>query len=94
MILQLSSCMRIYGKVFGLLVTVMLGVLFPHHQPWSLLIRYSLMDMGFLAFLDIDFKPQTFPKSGVWILLANVLVAFLSYALLVSFDLELHWPPL
>ncbi|HJR78983.1 MAG TPA: hypothetical protein VJ821_02850 [Anaerolineales bacterium] len=89
MILQLSSFLRIYGKVFGLLLTMLTGALFPHLQPWSFLIQYLLMGMLFFAFLDIDFKPQAFPKSVVWILLANVLVAFLSYALLVSFDLEL-----
>lgn len=89
MSLQIKSLLKIYGKVLGLLLTMMAGALFPHLQTWSFLIQYLLMAMLFFAFLSIEFKPREFPKSVLWILLANVLVAFLSYALLVSFDLEL-----
>ncbi len=42
--------------------------------------------MLFLAFLDIEFKPQTFHKSVIWVLIANICVAFLGYTLLAGFD--------
>jgi len=48
-----------------------------------------LMVMLFFAFLDIEFKPQSFQKSVLWVLLANVVVAFVVYAILVPFDLTL-----
>jgi BASS family bile acid:Na+ symporter len=44
------------------------------------------MLMLFLAFLDLQFKPGSFHRSVVWVLLANVAVAFLSYAVLARFD--------
>lgn len=87
MISQTYSFFKLYGKVFGLLVTMLLGALFPQVHIFSPLIQYLLMVMLFFSFLDIEFKPQTFQKSVLWILLANVIVAFLSYALLASFDM-------
>ncbi len=47
------------------------------------------MAMLFLSFLDIDFKPGSFQKSMLWVLCANVLLAFIAYWLLASFDLML-----
>jgi BASS family bile acid:Na+ symporter len=87
MILKTYSFVKIYGKVFGLLATMLAGALFPQGHVFSPLIQYLLMVMLFFSFLDIEFKPQTFQKSVLWILLANVVVAFLSYAALASFDL-------
>ena len=83
---QIQSFLQIYGKVFGLLATMMLGALFPQMHAFSYLIQYLLMAMLFFAFLDIKFKLETFQASVLWILLANVAVGFLSYALLISFD--------
>ena len=87
MILQVNLFFKLYGKVFGLLAAMLAGSLFPQIHEFSFLIQYLLMLMLFFSFLDIDFKPQTFHKSVLWVLLANVTVAFLSYALLVSFDM-------
>jgi BASS family bile acid:Na+ symporter len=89
MISQISSFLKIYHKVFGLLVTMLLGSLFPQFHRYSFLIQYFLMAMLFFAFLDIEFKPGTFQKSVLWVLLANVAVAFISYAVLASFDMIL-----
>ena len=83
---QLNSFFKIYGKVFGLLVTMAIGALFPQVHAFSFLIQYLLMVMLFFSFLDIEFRLQTFQKSILWILFANVIVAFLSYAALASFD--------
>jgi bile acid:Na+ symporter, BASS family len=83
---QLNSLFKIYSKVFGLLATMALSALFPQVHVFSFLIQYLLMVMLFFAFLDIKFKLQTFQTSVLWILLANLGVGFLSYALLISFD--------
>jgi BASS family bile acid:Na+ symporter len=86
MISQINSFFKMYGKVFGLLATMVLGSLFPQVHVFSPLVQYLLMVMLFFAFLDIEFKPRTFQKSVLWVLLANIAVAFLSYAALISFD--------
>ncbi|HEX2996836.1 MAG TPA: hypothetical protein VHP14_18590, partial [Anaerolineales bacterium] len=86
MISQLSSFFKIYGKVFGLLGTMAVGAFFPQVHVLSFLIQYLLMVMLFFAFLDIEFKPETFQKSVIWVLLANVGVAFASYAVVAPFD--------
>jgi BASS family bile acid:Na+ symporter len=72
--------------VFGLLAAMALGAFFPQVHVLAFLIQYLLMVMLFFAFLDIQFKPEAFQMSVLWILLANLAVAFLSYAALVSFD--------
>jgi BASS family bile acid:Na+ symporter len=61
----------------------------PQAHHFSFLIQYLLMVMLFFAFLDIEFKPQKFQKSVLWILFANIAVAFISYAALVSVDITL-----
>jgi BASS family bile acid:Na+ symporter len=83
---QINPFLKTYGKVFGLLATMALGALFPHAHVFSFLIQYLLMGMLFFSFLDLRFTPQTFQKSVLWVLLANLAVGFLSYALLISFD--------
>ena len=83
---QINSFFKIYGKVFGLLATMALGALVPQVHVFSFLIQYLLMVMLFFSFLDIEFRLQTFQKSIFWILFANIIVAFLSYAVLASFD--------
>lgn len=87
MISTLSPFFKTYGKAFGLLVTMAVGALFPQLHGLSFLVQYLLMVMLFLAFLDMDLRPRSFQASVLWVLLANVAVAFLSYAALVSFDL-------
>jgi BASS family bile acid:Na+ symporter len=89
MISRFNIFFQIYGKVFGLLVTMVLGALFPQVHSLSFLVQYLLMGMLFFAFLDIEFKPETFQKSVIWILLANAGVGFLSYTALASFDMTL-----
>jgi len=86
MISQINSFFKIYGKVFGLLATMALGASLPQAHMFSFLIQYLLMGMLFFSFLDIKFTPQTFQKSVLWVLLANLGVGFLSYALLISVD--------
>lgn len=86
MISQLNSFFKIYGKIFGLLATMAVGAFFPQVHTLSFLVQYLLMVMLFFAFLDIEFKPEMFQKSVIWVLIANVAVAFVSYAVLIPFD--------
>ena len=86
MIPALSRVLKTHSKVFGLLAAMVLGGLLPGLHRFSFLIQYFLMLMLFLAFLDLQFKRGSFQKSVLWVLLANVAVAFVSYAALAWFD--------
>ncbi|HEU0296485.1 MAG TPA: hypothetical protein VFR47_27360 [Anaerolineales bacterium] len=77
------------GKGVSLLLAMLVGALFPQAHLLSFLIQYLLMVMLFFAFLDIEFNPQRFQKSVLWVLLANVAVAFVSYVALAPFNLML-----
>lgn len=77
------------GKGLALLLTMLLGALTPASHVLSFLIQYFLMIMLFFAFLDIDFNPERFQKSVIWILIANAALAFGAYAFLAPFDLTL-----
>lgn len=75
-----------YGKVLALIATMILGVLLPQLHVLSFLVRYLLMIMLFLSFLDLQIQFSTF-RQGVWrVLLANLVVAFASYGALWFFD--------
>ena len=77
------------GKGLSLLLTMLLGWLVPQAYVFSFLIQYLLMVMLFFAFLDIELRPQGFQKSVLWVLLANVAIAFVGYAMLSKFNLML-----
>lgn len=84
---QLKQFLQTQGKGLSLLLTMLLGAFVPQVHAFSFLIQYLLMVMLFFAFLDIEFKPQNFKSSVLWVLLANVTVAFVSYVVLAPFDL-------
>lgn len=65
---------------------MVIGALFPQVHTLTFLIQYLLVAMLFLAFLDIDFKPKELHISIAWVLAANVLLPFMSYAALAPFD--------
>jgi len=86
---NLKKLYAAYGRVFALIVTMTLGVLLPQLHVLSFLVRYLLMVMLFLAFLDLQIQFSTF-RQGIWrVLLANLAVAFISYAILSFFDHDL-----
>ena len=85
----MNSLFKLYGKVLALFCMMILGGLLPQFHALSVLIQYILMAMLFLSFLDIDFKPASFQKSMLWVLCANVLLAFIAYWVLAAFDLTL-----
>jgi len=83
---KIGSFLAGQGKGLSLLFTMLFGAFVPQASMFSYLIQYLLMVMLFFAFLDIEFK---FRKSVLWVLLANVAVAFFVYGVLVPFNLML-----
>lgn len=86
---QFSSLLGSYSKVLGLLLMMVLGILFPQFGSLSFLIQYLLMAMLFFAFLDMDIQPRSFQKGVIWVVLANIAVAFAAYWILRPFNLNL-----
>jgi bile acid:Na+ symporter, BASS family len=87
--LSFRQVFRAYGKVLALIATMILGVLLPQLHVLSFLVRYLLMMMLFLSFLDLRIQPGTL-RQGIWrVLIANLAVAFLAYALLSFLDHDL-----
>jgi len=86
---KIGSFLTTQGKGLSLLIAMLVGALLPQAHAFSFLIQYFLMVMLFFAFLDIGFKAQSFQKSILWILLANVAVAFIAYAVIAPFNLTL-----
>ena len=83
---KIGSFLAGQGKGLSLPFTMLIGALVPQGHVFSDWIQYLLMVMLFFAFLDLEFK---FQKSVLWILLANVVVAFVAYVALAPFNLML-----
>ena len=86
---KIGSFLTTQGKGLSLLITMLVGALVPQAHVFSFLVQYLLMVMLFFAFLDIEFRPESFQKSVLWVLLANVVIAFTCYAVMLPFDLTL-----
>lgn len=86
---SISTFLRSYGKVFYLIVTMLIGALVPQASAFAFMVQYLLMAMLFFAFLDIEISPQKFHKGVLWVLLANATVAFTAYAVFSQFSLDL-----
>lgn len=82
-----SIFLNTYGKALSLFLMMTLGALIPQAHTYAFLIQYFIMAMLFLAFLDIALKPEKFPKSVFWILLANAAIAFIGYEIFASSNL-------
>lgn len=85
----IASLWKSYNKVFGLLLGILLGMMFPQFHILSPYLQYLLMLMLFFSFLDIKMEPRSFQKGMVWIVLANVVVAFGAYWILRPFNFNL-----
>jgi BASS family bile acid:Na+ symporter len=83
---KIGSFLAGQGKGLSLLFAMLIGALVPQAYVFSDWIQYLLIVMLFFAFLDIEFK---FQKSVLWILLANVTIAFIAYIALAPFNLML-----
>lgn len=86
---KIGSFFKTQGKGLSLLLTMLVGALVPQAHVLSFLIQYLLILMLFFAFLDLEFNLQRFQKSVLWVLIANVAVAFLCYMTLAPLDLML-----
>jgi len=82
----MNSFFKIYGRVISVLGAIILGALLPQFHVFSFLIQYFLMLMLFLAFLGIEIQPRAFRKEMLWVLLANIAIAFLAYWVISFFD--------
>jgi BASS family bile acid:Na+ symporter len=88
-ITKIGSFLIGQGKGLSLFFTMLVGTIVPQAHVLSFLIQYLLMVMLFFAFLDLEFKPKILRKSVLWVLLANVTVAFVAYGMLLPFSLTL-----
>ncbi len=86
---SLKSLLTTQGKVITLLAAMLFGAMLPQLHVFSPWIQYLLMVMLFFSFLDIKFSPQTFQKSILGIVLANIAIAFIVYAVFLRFNLWL-----
>ncbi len=78
-----------YGKVFALVLTMLAGALIPQASTLSFLVQYLLMAMLFFAFLDIEIDPHKFHSGVLWVLLANLGVAFVAWSVFSRLSIEL-----
>lgn len=88
-LVQLRMFLTTRGKGVLLLLAMAAGIFVPQAHVYSFLIQHLLMVMLFFAFLDINLKPRPSQKGVFWILLVNLSIAFVVYALLSPFDLQL-----
>lgn len=89
MFVKTRSFFSTQGRGLSLLFAMLLGALLPQLHIFSFLIQYFLIAMLFFAFLDLEFAPKKFQKSVLWVLLANVAIAFGVYLALARVNLTL-----
>ena len=85
----ISTIYQSYSKVLALIVTMIIGALVPQASVLSFLVQYFLMIMLFNAFLDLDITLQSFKINIVYVLLANLAVAFAAYQVFSLFNNQL-----
>ncbi|MDW7694777.1 hypothetical protein R9C00_08490 [Flammeovirgaceae bacterium SG7u.111] len=76
-------------KSILMVVAMVLGVLFPIGSQLTFMVSYLVMIMLFLAFLDMQIHKKMLMRSHLWVLLANIGVAFLFYFIILPFHTEL-----
>lgn len=85
--LKIGSFLTTQGKGLSLLLTMLIGAFIPQAHVFSYLIQYLLMVMLLFAFLDIDLNLKSFHRSVFFVLVANIVVAFVAYVTLAQFNL-------
>jgi len=81
--------LQIYGKSLAMLLIMLLGIMLPQAAVLSFLLKYLLILLLFLSFLDIKISRSAFDKSLLLILTANIGLAFAEYFFLKSLSQEL-----
>lgn len=69
-------------QVVFILSAILLGILFPFGYKYTFLVRYFVMVMLFLAFLNIDFHSRILTRLHLKVLIANLSLPLLLFALL------------
>ena len=70
-------------------LAILVGILIPSANQLTFLIRYNLMIMLFMAFLYMDFGVGVFKRDHIKIVLLNLFIPVIGFALLFSFDSQL-----
>ncbi len=65
-----------------ILAAILAGLLAPQAHPFVFLVRYFLMGMLLLSFIQVRFRWRIFQRHLLWVLLLNVLTPLLAFALL------------
>jgi len=76
-------------KTLLLIVTILLGIIFPIGHSYAFLIKYLLMIMLFFSFLQMEVSRKDFKYNHLVLLGANIGVPVLSYLLLKPMSLQL-----
>ncbi len=85
----LKNFLTTKGKGLALLIAMLVGIFLPQAHQYDYTIQYLLIAMLFFAFLDIDLHPRATQKGALWVLLANLLIAFAFYGILAPFDRQI-----
>jgi bile acid:Na+ symporter, BASS family len=80
---------RLYGRTVSLGLAMLAGILLPQASAFSWLVPYLLVALLFYSFLDITITRHSFTRGVLWILLANLSIAFLAYFVLRPIDTDL-----
>lgn len=73
-------------RSFSLLAAIMVGIFFPSLGDYDFLIRPFLMIMLFFAFWNMRFSAQSFDRSILYLLVANVFAGFAGFLVCNSFS--------
>ncbi|MFZ6031221.1 MAG: hypothetical protein ACOYYS_26225 [Chloroflexota bacterium] len=75
-----------YARTLALLAAILAGILIPQAQAFSAWIQYFVFGMLFLSFVGLQFDRRALRPSLLVVLLANVCVALVAFALLARVD--------
>ena len=76
-------------QVLFIFLAMLLGIIFYQTYHLTFLIRYSVMLMLFIAFLQIDFNLRVMHRNHLWVALANILIPILVYFSFIRFGSNL-----
>ena len=81
--------MKINVKTLGLIVAILAGLVFPQLHSLTGAVRYLIMAMLFLAFINLRIERRSFHRSHLYLLLLAPCIAAVSYFAILPFDREI-----
>lgn len=81
--------MKINIKTFGLVAAILAGLVFPQLHSLTGIVRYIIMLMLFLAFINLRIERTSFHRSHLYLLLLAPVIAAVSYFSILPFDREI-----